>query len=66
MAKGMKHNLTDMEVTGAGAVNQGGSRLNKPIAREHQAHVSIANETKEYTTGKPSHGKLGGRSHAGK
>jgi len=57
--------LQDKEVDGSGAVEQGNSRLNKPLAREHQPHVSIANPLKNHVTSGKSFGKLGGKGHAG-
>ena len=57
-------NLTDAVFTGKGAVTQGDSRLNQPLAKEHMPHVTMNSSMKERVTEKPSHGKLGGRGHA--
>ena len=57
-------NLPDAVFDGSGAVAQGDSRLNKPLASEHKPHVTMESDMKEYKTGKPSHGKLGGKGHA--
>jgi hypothetical protein len=64
MEKGKMTNLVNATFDGSGAVNQGDSRLNSPMAREHQPHVSTANKMTEHVTEKPSHGALGGRQHS--